>query len=141
MGKVDIKSAYRIIPVHPSDHHLLGMHWSDKYYADFTLPFGIRSAPAIFDSVAELFHWCLAQNCDVGDLLHYLDDVFALGQANTDVCSSRRLHAIHQTAADIATPLAPEKCVGPTTCLTFLGIELECVSMLALLSLEKKRQT
>ena len=27
MGKVDIKSAYRIIPVHPSDRHLLGMFW------------------------------------------------------------------------------------------------------------------
>ncbi len=25
MGKVDTKSAYRIIPVHPSDRHLLGM--------------------------------------------------------------------------------------------------------------------
>ena len=32
MGKVDIKSAYRIIPVNPSDRYLLGMHWKGKYY-------------------------------------------------------------------------------------------------------------
>jgi predicted P-loop ATPase/GTPase len=27
MGKVDIKSAYRIISVNPSDRYLLGMYW------------------------------------------------------------------------------------------------------------------
>ena len=27
IGKVDIKSAYLIVPVHPSDRHLLGMFW------------------------------------------------------------------------------------------------------------------
>ncbi len=32
MGKVDTKSAYRIIPIHPSNHHLLGMFWQGAYY-------------------------------------------------------------------------------------------------------------
>ena len=40
MGKVDIKSAYRIIPVHPSDRYLLGMQWKGMFYVDLTLPFG-----------------------------------------------------------------------------------------------------
>ena len=44
MGKVDIKSAYRIIPVRPSDRYLLGMRWRDKFYVDLALPFGLRSA-------------------------------------------------------------------------------------------------
>ena len=48
MGKVDIKSAYRIIPVHPSDRHILGMFWQGGYYLDLALPFRLRSAPAIF---------------------------------------------------------------------------------------------
>ena len=30
LAKVDIKDAYRIIPVHPSDYHLLGMSWEGK---------------------------------------------------------------------------------------------------------------
>jgi hypothetical protein len=58
MGKVDIKSAYRIIPVHPSDSHLLGMFWQSGFYVDLALPFGLRSAPGIFNSLADLFHWC-----------------------------------------------------------------------------------
>jgi hypothetical protein len=31
MGKVDIKSAYRIIPVDPSDRYLLGMFWQSGF--------------------------------------------------------------------------------------------------------------
>ena len=27
MAKIDIKSAFRLCPVHPADHHLLGMKW------------------------------------------------------------------------------------------------------------------
>ena len=27
LGKVDIKSAYRVVPVHPDDRWLLGMQW------------------------------------------------------------------------------------------------------------------
>ena len=47
MGKVDIKSAYRIIPVHLADLHLMGIFWKGKYYVDLALPFGLRSTPEL----------------------------------------------------------------------------------------------
>ena len=50
MGKIDVKSAYRIIPIHPRDRYLLGMKWPDHYFMDLALPFGLRSAPSIFNS-------------------------------------------------------------------------------------------
>ena len=43
MAKLDIKSAFRLCPVHPSEHHLLGMCWQGRYYFDRVLPFGLRS--------------------------------------------------------------------------------------------------
>ena len=137
MGKVDVKSAYRIIPVHPLDRHLLGMFWQDGYYIDLALPFGLRSAPAIFNSLADLFHWCLVNNWNVLDLLHYLDDYFTLGPPNSDICASR-LRAIDRAANEIGTPLSPDKCVGPTTCLVFLGIQLDSVNMTAQLPSDKR---
>ena len=73
IGKVDVKSAYHIIPVHPLDRHLLGMSWQDGYYFDLKLPFSLRSAKTIFNSLADLFHWCLVNNWNILDLLHYLD--------------------------------------------------------------------
>ena len=53
LAKIDIKSAYRIIPIHPEDRHLLGMKWEGSLYLDACLPFGLRSAPKIFTAVAD----------------------------------------------------------------------------------------
>ena len=47
LAKLDIKSAYRLVPVHPSDRLLLGVLWDGAYYIDRALPFGLRSAPKI----------------------------------------------------------------------------------------------
>ena len=45
LAKVDIESAYRLIPVRPHDRPLQAMLWQDKIYIDPMLPFGLRSAP------------------------------------------------------------------------------------------------
>ena len=48
MAKVDIESAFRIIPVSPADRPLLGFQWKGQYFMDAVLPMGCRSSPAIF---------------------------------------------------------------------------------------------
>ena len=50
LAKADIKAAYRIIPVHPEDRPLLAMQWEGAVYIDGALPFGLRSAPKIFNA-------------------------------------------------------------------------------------------
>ena len=55
LAKVDIKSAYRMVPVHPEDRMLLGMIWEGALYVDATLPFGLRSAPKMFNTLADVF--------------------------------------------------------------------------------------
>lgn len=32
LAKIDIKSAYRLVPVHPGDWHYLGMEWEGLVY-------------------------------------------------------------------------------------------------------------
>ena len=39
--KADIKEAYRMVPVHPEDQHLLRMQWDQIVYIDWMLPFGL----------------------------------------------------------------------------------------------------
>ena len=41
LAKLDIESAYRLIPVHPADRLLLGMLWRGNLYTDASLPFGL----------------------------------------------------------------------------------------------------
>jgi len=73
LTKFDIESAYRLIPVHPQDRPLHAMRWEGKTYIDPMLPFGLRSAPKIFNTVADTLNWRLQV---VGSPLirHYLDD-------------------------------------------------------------------
>ena len=73
MAKVDIESAYRLIPVHPQERHLLGIIWKDNIFVDPMLPFGLRSAPKIFTTVANAFQWCPEQQC-FNRVDHYLDN-------------------------------------------------------------------
>ena len=53
VAKMDIRQAYRNVPIHQSDRPLLGMLWQGETFADATLPFGLRSAPLIFSAIAD----------------------------------------------------------------------------------------
>ena len=53
LAKIDIKSAYRLVPVHPAQRKWLGMQWQGRVYVDGMLPFGLRSAPKLFNAVAD----------------------------------------------------------------------------------------
>ena len=74
MMKVDINSAFRLCPVHPNDWHLLDVRWQSKFYFDKVLPFGLRSAPYLFDCLATAVEWLLRSKFHLKDVIHYLDD-------------------------------------------------------------------
>ena len=57
MAKTDIKSAFRIIPIHPDDYHLLGMTWNNSYFFDRCLPMGCSSSCAIFEAFSTALEW------------------------------------------------------------------------------------
>ena len=44
MAKTDVKSAFRIIPIHPADYSLLGLKWDNMYYFDRCLAMGLSSS-------------------------------------------------------------------------------------------------
>ena len=54
--KLDLQNAYRNIPIHRHDYHLLGIVWE---CIDRALPFGFKSAPKIFSAVADMLAWAL----------------------------------------------------------------------------------
>ena len=53
IAKVDVKSAYRQVSIHPADRWLMGILWKGSLYVDTALPFGLLSAPKIFTAVAD----------------------------------------------------------------------------------------
>ena len=106
MAKLDIKSAFRLCPVRLEDRELLGIHWQGKFYVDLRLLFGLRLSPYLFNRLADAFEWLLKNNHRVKDLMHYLDNYFTVGPANSPVCANN-VKTIIQVASNVGIPLAP----------------------------------
>ena len=110
MAKFDVEAAYRNIAIHPSDRFLLAMKWRSKIHVDLAPPFRLRSAPYIFNCVAELVEWILVNNYKVPDFLHYLDDFITAGPPDSPQCT-QNLSTVLLVCDRLGLPLHPGKCV------------------------------
>ena len=136
LAKIDIKSAFCLIPVQPADRHLLAMSWNGSLYIDTCLPFGLRSAPRLFNITANLLQWILRDRGGGGGgggggvtfVVHYLDDFLTIGPPKSAECQEN-LGIIKEVCHRLGIPLALEKVEGPCTALTFLGITLDTALM------------
>ena len=126
LAKVDIDSAYRLILVHPEDHWLLAVRWEEKIYVDPMFPFGLRSAPKIFNAVADALIWYLRKS-GIQCIEHYLDDFIIVAPPNS-ACCSEELWTLEAVCEELGVPLTSHKKEGPLTCMSFLGIELDTVA-------------
>ena len=138
LSKIDLKDAFRLIPVCPNDWNLLGIHWRQQFFIDTCLPFGLRSAPFLFNRLADAIHWTLQNNYNLTHLLHYLDDFLTAGPPHSDVCANN-LRTMLAFCDKINAPIKPSKVEGPTTSLTFLGIHINTVSMEASITSDRKQ--
>ena len=141
MAKTDIESAFRLFPVHPDDWELLGMKWQGLYYFDKVLPFGLRSAPFLFNQLSEGVEWILKEKCAISYVCHLLDDFLILepksAQGDESAACQVSLTSMISTFRNLGIPLSPGKTQGPSTELEFLGIVLDSDSMVARLPEDK----
>lgn len=125
LAKIDIKSAFRLVPIHPADRKWLGMQWKDFIYVDGMLPFGLRSAPKLFNSIADALEWCACQE-GIEYIFHYLDDFVVLGPPGSLSCL-HFLETLKRICSELGVPLSPEKEEGPSPVLTVLGIVIDTI--------------
>ena len=136
--KIDIQSAFRLLPVHLADRHLLLMKWNGKIYVDTCLPFGLCAAPKLFNILADLLEWIVITK-GVSHILHYLDD-FVILHPPTSFKLQQDLDIIIKSCKDLGVPLALGKIEGPCITLSFLGIVLDSVEMETRLPQDKLEQ-
>ncbi|XP_065842624.1 uncharacterized protein [Oscarella lobularis] len=138
LAKLDLKAAYRMIPVHPADRPLLEVQWKGHVGLDAALTFGLRSAHKIFSAVADALLWVMrAKGVSCG--LHYLDDFLFFGRGGLAE-SAENLRRALETCRSLGLPVALQKIGGPATTQEFLGIELDTVRGELRLSAEKLRR-
>ena len=113
LAKMDIESAYRLIPVHLQDRILQAVEWKGKIYVDPMLPFGLRSAPKFFYAVADALNWCL-QRAGIRFILHYLDNFIVIAPPQSSECQ-QAVTTLDSVCSQLGVPMAPHKRDGPTT--------------------------
>ena len=136
MCKVDIKHAFRLLPVDPADWNLLGYRWNGCFFVDTRLSFGSRSSPKIFNDFADLVCWILQNKYGLRMLIHYSDDFF-LVCGHCYELAKRQLVTLCQAFEEMGIPLAVEKIVGPVTCIEFLGTGIDSLAMTMFVTEEK----
>lgn len=128
MGKMDIKSAFRLLPCSPQDFDLLGFTFKNKYYIEKMLPMGLSLSCATFEKFANFLEWELRRRVQTENTSHYLDDFFLAGTADSNDCQNI-MSMFGIVCKELGVPLAIDKTEGPSTDLTFLGFTIDSVAL------------
>ena len=126
MAKVDVKSAFRTIGVHPSHWTLLGFKTGkpgerQQYYVDTRFPFGLKNSPEIFCRLSTAVRAMMAARGYTATVV-YVDDFLII--AETQEQCHLALDALLALLADLGFTVSAKKTVHPTQTIVFLGIRL-----------------
>ena len=135
MAKTDIKSAFRIVPIHPDHYPLLGMKWQGLYYYDKCLAMGLSESCAAFERVSGSLQWLAVSRFGASGVVHILDDFLFI--ANTEEKCRADLRNFLAMCSFLGIPIAEEKTMGPSTTLQFAGITLDSIKQEARLPSDK----
>jgi len=125
MIKRDLKSAFRHIPLCIDQYWLFIFEWEDRFYVDMFLPFGLRTAPRIFNLFSEALHW-IFEFIHGWSVTHYLDDFFFVFPPGTTVPPI--VEQYNSVLTTIGLTGAPEKDMSGTV-VTHLGFEFNSQEM------------
>lgn len=130
LAKIDLKSAYRSVLIHPSQYKLTGLKWcfdkSPTYMVDTRLPFGARLSVDIFYKLGCAVKYIMSSK-GYHNVLVYLDD-FLIIEPTKEKCIET-LNILIKLVRKLGFSVAWDKVEGPTNRLTFLGVELDTTHM------------
>ena len=107
LSKTDIRSAFRILPVHPQDYELLGFQWNGQYYYDRCLPMGCRISCKIFEEFSSALEWIAIHKLGITAMVHILDDFLIIEYSKENAIA--KLKTFVDFCADIGVPPSNEK--------------------------------
>ena len=135
MAKTDLKSALRIMPIHPDDWNLLGIYWESRHYVDLYLPFELRSSLFFFNQISDALEWISKHNYALGHVIHILDDCF-IAESSKLTCLEN-FSTLLKPFTFLRVPIVAAKTLGASQVLEFMGIVLDSTRMEARLPEDK----
>ena len=89
---------------------------------DAKLPFGAQASPTIFHRISQAIKMMMNMN-----MAAYQNEFLVVGDSYSS-CMDAWV-TLNNLVVDLGFQLSTENLVPPTTCLTYLGIEIDAVSM------------
>ena len=130
MAKVDLKSAYRQVPLSERSQNVVGIYWPfkgdnhDTYMIDTRLPFGAAKSVGIFHRITQSVCRML-KRMGINAIICFIDDFFI--SSDTIDSARRAINLLIHVLVSLGFAISWEKCVSPTTCLTFLGVSINTI--------------
>lgn len=129
LAKVDLKSAYRSVPISRHSMKVTGLKWKIDnkfyYFFDYKLPFGSRAAPGIFHRLSQAVRRMMSRRGFT--IVVYLDD-FLICEKTKDRCV-RAMVILISLLRKLGFFINWQKVVDPCQVLVFLGIEIDTTKL------------
>ena len=129
-AKVDLKSAYRSVGISKASQEVTGLHWKFKgqsvYLRDTKLPFSAKLSVGIFHRLTQAVKRMMSRR-GFDLTIVYLDDFLIISESK-EHCAQALAALIH-LLRKLGFSIHWGKVVDPTNVITFLGIELDSLSM------------
>ncbi len=131
---IDLKDAYFHVSILPRYRPFLRFAFEGRAWQYRVLPFGLSLSPSVFTKVVE---GALTPLREVGvRILNYLDDWLILAQSREQLVNHRDLVLRHLSQLGLWVNWEKSK-LSPVQRISFLGVELDSVSMMARLTEER----
>lgn len=138
MVKIDVKDAYLHVPIHPRHRHLLSAEVGGTTYEFCSLPFGVSSAPMVFN---RLMRGAITPMREMGiRLIFYLDDLLILGNSLEQAREHGRLVARHLQALGFILNASKTTVDYPSKTQIFLGFTILSETLSVKVPSEKVRK-
>lgn len=140
LAKVDLKSAYRSVKIHPAEYQLSGLKWTFEgdnhptYMYDSKLMFGHSKSPQVFQKISAAVCAIMRVNYNV-TVISYLDD-FLIIEDDFNQCN-RALGLLLKTLRQLGFNISWKKVDGPSQRLVFLGVLIDTCNLTLSMPAEK----
>ncbi|KAI2660482.1 ORF V: Enzymatic polyprotein [Labeo rohita] len=131
---IDLKDAYFHVSILPRHRPFLRFAFEGRAYQYKVLPFGLSLSPRVFTKIAKA---ALSPLWQMGiRILNYLDDWLLIAHSRDLLCEQRDLVLRHLSHLGLQVNREKSK-LSPVQRISFLGVELDSVSMTARLTNER----
>ena len=126
MSVVDIKSAYRAVPIHPQHRKFQGFSWfwegEQRWFVENRMCFGLRLGPMYFNLISTFIYDVLTDIYDL-EIVNYLDDFISVSRNYVSAVTAQA--TMIRLLRYCGFHVSFSKIVHPAQCATYLGIVID----------------